>query len=415
MNNCTTLVQLIEKDKFIKIIESFTNATDITIDINDCTGYPVVEHSFFYGFCKKIRSTPKGLERCIRSNAEIGTKTKTAGDVCFGTCHTGITLMAKPIVVDGQYWGSLACGQMHLAPPDEKQIQEMLKNTSDLGLDQEELVRDYKKIQVISLQKCRAAAQLIHFVTSYITELIYRSNIKDELAQRELRSAREATARAELEHALRIAELRNLQAQIKPHFLFNTLNTITGLVTLGENEKALKNLYALSGLLRYNVEQPKELVSVRDELRYVKSYLLIQKTRFDQKMNFIFDIDEDLMELTIPFLSIQPLVENACGHGLEPKEGTGTLRITGRVLEDKAVITVIDDGVGITPEKLKVINNSFSGPNFDHGVGLKNVHRRLQLYFGPAHGVQIYSSPEETRVSISIPLIPPEQGELHYV
>jgi two-component system, LytTR family, sensor kinase len=393
-----SLLQLIEKDKLVKIIESFTKATDITIDVNDAFGYPVVQHDYFYGFCQNIRSTDEGLKRCIHSNAELGFETLQQSTACMGKCHAGVMLMAVPIVVDGQFYGSITCGQMHLEQPSEEAVNYMLANTFDLGLDQVELARDFQYIQVISREKCQAAGGLIQFVVNYIIELVYGAKIQEELSREKLRAAEEARSRVELEHTLHKAELKNLQAQIKPHFLFNTLNTVTGLVTLGENEKGLSTLYALSSLMRHNLDHPGETVSLREELDYVQSYLLIQKNRFGERLQVLIEVPEDLLELQVPFLSLQPLVENACIHGLEPKEEAGHLWIRGKVLGEQVEISVIDDGkgglAGCTSEERK---------EFSFGIGLHNVNRRLQLQFGKEFGVKSQRIRGLTTVSLIFP------------
>ncbi|OAT86778.1 sensor histidine kinase [Desulfotomaculum copahuensis] len=404
------LLHLIERDKFLKIIESFTNATDITIDINDVDGNPLVEHEFFYGFCSSVRSTPEGLRRCIRSNAEVGFKTAATGEVCYGTCHAGIMLMAVPLVVNEQFWGSITCGQMHLTPPGEQGIGEMLRATADLGLDREHLIKTFQEIQVFTPEKCQAASQLIQYVVNYITELIYRASVQEQKNREKLRSMHEAKTRAELENSLRMAELKNLQAQIKPHFLFNTLNVITSLVTLHENDKALKTLYALSNLLRYNVQHPAELVPLHQELKYVQSYLTIQQTRFGERLKTRIDLDERLLDLPVPFLSLQPLVENACIHGLEPKEGTGGLLITAQAREDRVEIHVVDDGVGIPPAVLETLRLNLKRPQLalpgrtERGIGLRNVDERLKIHFGREFGLLLESRPGETRVRMLLPV-----------
>lgn len=408
--NPQRLLELIEKDKLIRVIETFTRATDITIDVNDDVGYPVVQHQFFYGFCKMIRSTEEGLRRCIESNAEVGFKTSATGKVCFSTCHAGVVLMAVPIVIDGSYCGSITCGQMHLSPPDEKKLSDMWSSTLDLGLDRNELERTYKEIQVTSMEKCLAASELIQFVISYMIELVYRAKVKEQAAQEKLRNMHEAKTRAELENSLRMAELKNMQAQIKPHFLFNTLNTIRGLITLEKNDKALDTLYALSGLLRYTLEQHGELVSLREELLYINSYLMIQKLRFGERLAFTIEVEESLYDIPIPFLSLQPIVENACIHGLEPKENCGHLKILGTVSGNVATINVTDDGVGIpdgvlTDLRARLNMVSAGNTGTTKGVGLWNVHRRLQLYFGGNFGLHLESGQGYTRITLKLPVV----------
>ncbi|MCB8816068.1 sensor histidine kinase [Desulfosporosinus shakirovi] len=396
-----SLFQLIEEDKLVRIIETFTKATDITIDINDALGFPVVNHNYFYGFCRSIRSKDAGLRRCINSNAALGFNTVEQGNSCMGKCHAGVMLMSVPIIVENQFYGSITCGQMHLEKPQAPEIEDMLHVTADLGLDPESLSQTFQEIQVISMEKCQAAGGLIQFVVSYIVELIYRAKMQEGLSEEKLKAAEDARIIVELEHTLHKAELKNLQAQIKPHFLFNTLNTIISLVTLGENTKGLNTLFALSNLLRHNIDQPEELVSLLEELHYVESYLLIQKNRFGERLEVTIDIPIDLQAIQIPFLSLQPLVENACIHGLEPKEGNGHLWIMGKKVSDHVEISVIDDGVGM-PEHYAPIDL-----NQDHqcvpGIGLRNVHRRLQLQFGKEFGVRLFPKQALTTVILLIP------------
>ncbi len=400
-HNPKSLFRLIEKDKLVRIIETFTKATDITIDINDDMGFPVVQHDYFYGFCRSIRSEESGLKRCIDSNAQLGFNTVEEGKSCMGKCHVGVMLMSVPIIVDGQFYGSITCGQMHLEKPQAQELTDMLHATADLNLDPEHLSQTFKEIQVISMDKCLAAGGLIQFVVSYIVELIYRAKIQEELSQEKLKAAEDARIIVELEHTLHKAELKNLQAQIKPHFLFNTLNTIISLVTLGENEKGLNTLFAVSNLLRRTIDQPEELVSLSEELHYIESYLLIQKNRFGTRLEVFIDVPDDLQTIQLPFLSLQPLVENACIHGLEPKEGIGHLWIKGCKVSNGVIISVIDDGVGM-PYHYATIDLSRDQPIIS-GIGLRNVHKRLGLQFGKEYGVKLLPERGLTTVSLLVP------------
>lgn len=396
-----SLVQLIEKDKLMRIIESFTKASDITIDINDDMGAPVVQHDFFYGFCRSIRSKEAGLKRCIDSNAQLGFKTGKQGASCMGQCHAGVMLMSVPIVVDGQFYGSITCGQMHLKRPSPDKIEKMLQATADLGFDPEQLTQTFQEIQVISMEKCQAAGKLIQIVVNYIVELIGRSKMQEELTREKLKAAADERAIIELEHTLHKAELKNLQAQIKPHFLFNTLNTINSLIILGKNKAGLDTLFALSNLLRYYLDHPGELVSLWEELHYVESYLLILKNRFGNRLQVSIEVPDDLRNVQVPSLSLQPLVENACIHGLEPKMDIGHLWIKGRKLSNIVEISVVDDGVGM-PQDYATVDLSLNDSVIT-GMGLRNVHKRLQLQFGKKYGVKLALEEGFTKVSLLIP------------
>ncbi|GBF32549.1 two-component sensor histidine kinase [Desulfocucumis palustris] len=406
---------LVDQEKFLKIIEVFTRATDITIDINDARGYPLVEHDFFYGFCRTIRSNPEGLRRCIKSNAEVGFMASATGQASVCKCHAGIMLVAVPILIDGKFCGTITAGQMRLEQPDGKALEQMLRATGDLGFDPRELARSFLDVQVVTPEKCRAAAELISYMVNSIAELIYFHQLRETRTREKLKLMHEEKNRAEMENALRMAELKNLQAQIKPHFLFNTLNTITGLVILGENHKAQNTLYALTGLLRYNFNDRGDLVPLGEELDYVKNYLAIQKMRFGEKIQVEINVQPELLEAPVPCLTLQPLVENACVHGLEFREADGALNISAAKKGTDMEICVMDNGPGFSPAVLDRLNaflagtSGKTGPDLSGGggagLGLGNVHRRLQLYYNESYGLSVDSKPGCTRVIMSLPVV----------
>ena len=157
----------------------------------------------------------------------------------------------------------------------------------------------------------------------------------------------ESKTKTELENSLRLAELKNLQSQIQPHFLFNTLNTLSGLIFLDKKTEALEVVYSLSEILRYNLTRSGELVTLKEELRNVENYLQLMKIRFGERLNYRIEIDDRLMEVELPYFTLQPLVENAIMHGLEPKQGNGYVLISGRTLDDGIELVVEDNGLGM--------------------------------------------------------------------
>jgi len=222
----------------------------------------------------------------------------------------------------------------------------------------------------------------------------------------EQRLAEQIRLNAELEEALRSMELRALQAQINPHFLFNTLSSIAASAFMEGAPKTNELVQALARLLRYTLRQIGQMVTVEEELRHVKDYLLIEKTRFGDRIRVEFDVKDEARGARLPLLSLQPLVENAIIHGLEPKAG-GTVRVTGRVEDDQVKLEVSDDGVGVE------VGESFqAGPetaSVDRvsrvtGLGLENVRRRLEHAFGEKSDFAFSSRPGEgTTVTLTIP------------
>ena len=181
------------------------------------------------------------------------------------------------------------------------------------------------------------------------------------------------------------AELKALQSQINPHFLFNTINTIISL-TRTKPEEARRLLIHLSNYFRNNLQASEHEVSLSKELETIKSYLEIEKARFGDKLNIVYDIAEDI-DCFLPPLLLQPIVENAVKHGVFEKVEKGTVEIMARDYDDKTELIVRDDGVGIDE---KVLNSLLDGDD-SSGIGLKNVNHRLKTKYGEEYGLTIDS------------------------
>ncbi|MGG1555149.1 sensor histidine kinase [Paenibacillus ferrarius] len=203
-------------------------------------------------------------------------------------------------------------------------------------------------------------------------------------------------------------ELLALQAQIQPHFLYNTLGSIKHLVDLGEKEKASTMVSALTQFFRIGISKGREVISVREEIEHVRNYLLIQHIRYSTDFEFEIDIEEELLDLPIMKLTLQPIVENAIYHGAKNKHGRVLIRITGSRQGRLAVLEVFDDGAGMSKERLAQIQTSIQSPTVEEvpvTFGLRNVHKRLVLQFGEGFGLSLESREGEyTMVSVSIPI-----------
>lgn len=216
------------------------------------------------------------------------------------------------------------------------------------------------------------------------------------------------------EISLRKTELKALQAQINPHFLYNTLDSIIWMAEAGQNDDVVLMTSALAKLLRQSISNDKEQVRVEEEINYVQSYLTIQKMRYKDKLEYTIDVDPEICGVSIIKFAIQPLVENAIYHGLKYKDTKGKISIHGYVRGKKGYITITDDGVGMDEETLKYIfdekQKKEKKPK-SNGVGVPNVQKRLQLYYGPEYGISYISRQGEgTVATVTIPL---DGGENH--
>jgi two-component system, sensor histidine kinase YesM len=205
----------------------------------------------------------------------------------------------------------------------------------------------------------------------------------------------------------RISDLKALQAQIQPHFLYNTLDSIIWMAEMGKMDEVVRMTSAFAKLLRASISEGDELVPIAVELNHIRNYLTIQQMRYRSKFSYSIEVPEELQKLKILRLVLQPLVENAIYHGMKHKPETGHIRITGRRISGMIELIVADDGVGMPPEKLHAIIARLQSQNDAHsssGVGVQNVNHRIALYFGPAFGLRYESELEEgTTVFVRIP------------
>jgi two-component system sensor histidine kinase YesM len=210
------------------------------------------------------------------------------------------------------------------------------------------------------------------------------------------------------------AELNALQAQINPHFLYNTLESINweAMMMTGGSNKVSEMVTALSDLLRLSISHGKEIVPFGDEINHVKNYLFIQKERYSDKFDVEWYIDSSLYQHRILKLILQPLVENAIYHGIELKKGRGIIRIEASVEGAHMLIQVIDDGIGMSEEQLAIVRDSLKRDDgaLNRGIGIRNVNERIQLYYGKAYGLHLFSEQGKgTTIQVRLPHAPPEE------
>jgi two-component system sensor histidine kinase YesM len=215
----------------------------------------------------------------------------------------------------------------------------------------------------------------------------------------------------DVERMKRKSDLDALQAQINPHFLYNTLDSIVWMGEANKSAEVVKMTSALSKLFRISINKGQEFITVKQELEHVESYLTIQKMRYGDKLDYIIEGQEKLLSLRILKIIIQPIVENAIYHGLKKMPGKGTIQINvyQETLEDEdhLCIDVIDDGVGMDESTVnQLLSGQILTKNKSGGVGVYNVDQRIKLYYGERYGLHIQSEMfEGTRVTIRLPYL----------
>ena len=206
------------------------------------------------------------------------------------------------------------------------------------------------------------------------------------------------------EVALRMkSEIKELESQFNPHFLYNTLETIRVMIKL-DKEVAGRVIVNLSTLLRYGVNNTLNKVMLRDDIEYIKSYLEILKLRFEDNFHFEIKIQEEALDVNVPKLILQPIIENSIKYGFEKMQRL-EIKITSKIYQDKLEIKIIDNGIGINLERMKDINDLLNkNYNNTENIGLYNVHKRIKLLYGEDYGLRIESKEDiGTTVRILLP------------
>lgn len=383
--------------KIQEFMSKYINVPQITVDAD---GNPVGKISNFTPFCNLIRSSEKGRQRCIQCDRQAGllaVKLNQARRIY--RCHTGLMDCVAPIIVNGIFLGSVLGGQVLIEGEQTRDDIDIERLSRELDIPFEELEDKVKYIPVVSYQYLEDAVDCYMFLSNYIAQLGMNKLVQDQFIK-------ESQEKFELERKTKKMELKVIQAQINPHFLFNTLNTIARMALIENAPQTEDLIYKLSDFLRYNLKNIEEFPKIKDEIENVKRYLSIQSLRYSDRITYEIHLDEKIMEYRIPSMTLQPIVENSMVHGLETKKEGGKVVISGQIIDgNKLEIKVSDNGNGIKPDVLNLINRQMNGETDQElGIGLLNTHNRIKHYFGKEYGLKIESELNKgTTVYIYLP------------
>ncbi|MDO4621338.1 MAG: histidine kinase [Eubacteriales bacterium] len=208
---------------------------------------------------------------------------------------------------------------------------------------------------------------------------------------------------------LRVAEFKSLQAQINPHFLYNTMEMINWMAQQGRTKETNQAIRDLSRFYKLTLSRKDSISTIEEEIEHITIYTRLQNMRFDDGIDFVVDVPDSLLECRIPRLTLQPVIENSILHGILEKEShRGTIVLTGWQEDDTAVLLLSDDGIGIAPDILpKILTGTLENTGKGNHIAVYNTHRRLQILYGPNYGLHYRSTPGEgTEVEIRLPYSP---------
>ena len=255
----------------------------------------------------------------------------------------------------------------------------------------------------------KAFNNMVNSIKTYIQEIKYQAEVENKLKEQEMQNFKMKTL-------LKEAELKSLQSQINPHFLFNTLNVASQLALIEDADNTSEFIQKFSDLFRYNLRKIDEPVTIKDEIEITTTYMYILNTRFGDRIEFIKDIDESVLDVEIPCTVIQPIIENAYIHGLEDLERNGVIKLIVKTKENNILINVIDNGIGMSEKQVKYIlnNNKSSNELKSHvtGIGMQNVIDRLKIFYNIENVEDIIYIQSEIGIGTNVTLkIPCNKGD----
>lgn len=334
-------------------------------------------------FCEHVRSIRKGKAICDACDKRAIRTSLKQGDIHLYTCSNGLTDLCAPLYINGRLAGFLASGQVQSRIIDDAGLEAISKRWSFVRNDEERtfLIEKYRQLPVLDETELKRALEIMRLLSTQVAELCEINLARQKILEQNLLLSQQRQKSADMEHALHRAQLKALRSQINPHFLFNSLNCIARLALFEAAERTREMTEQLADYLRYTLQEQGEhgLVCLGEELQCVRSYLAIYRVRFGDRLSFSIDEDPEVRECLVPFMLLQPLVENALIHGLEPSLREGRLLLTTKKDRDAIHVVLKDNGVG------------FETDGFREGMGLSNVRKRLHLYYGESASLEVRS------------------------
>ncbi|HUW65312.1 MAG TPA: cobalamin-dependent protein [Spirochaetia bacterium] len=384
-----TMAHFLGEGSLEELQKSFGRLSGLHLVILDAHGNLLSSPGRFFdcsGFCRALDGPGGGVSPFGEDLTALAGRFKRA---FVYRCRAGLVEISYPLANEDGMVGAILSGHCLLSG------------------DRPAWREEPADLPVLSVEELEAVCGLLSFIAGQIVQLNAVLVAKQEVEEDRNGFIHFLKNHHQLEQALGDAELRALQSQVGPHFLFNSLNAIARLALFEAAPETEKMVRALARLMRYTLYQVKSLVTVREELAVVQDYLFIQQTRFCDRLTSEIDVDQALMEARLPCMTLQPLVENAVIHGLEPlKEGGGIL-VKGRLCGEQVCLEVIDTGLGI-PEELQKEIFDLDVRSGDRGqvsgLGIINVFRRLQHYFGADCTLNVQSGPGAgTTIQLTFP------------
>ena len=369
----TPVFDVLPRDVIQKLMDDIYDAVGLQVTMVDCHGERIARADRQEIRCVPSPDIPDFEARCAACRTEVERRSREKDGVYIYRCWRGLMSALAPIRVDGQYLGRLEIS-VFVSSPESMALAEQINPEPRYALSETER----KQYPFLYRERVSDTISIIRIAAGYLTEL-YRRQRAEQLQS--------------------LAEFKALQSQIRPHFLFNTLNSISQLALLEGAEQTPEAIYSLAGILRRTMKQHTQMIPLTEELQLVSDYVRIKQLTGRETLQYSAEIEEGIDRMLLPPLCVQPLVENAITHSLEANQQGGHVRFTAHRSETHVILSVTDDGIGFDPNHAQPGNNGEMS-----GIGLSNVTTRLENFFGAGFHYKIRSAPGRgTTVSLCIP------------
>ncbi len=385
---------------------SFARLSGFGVVFTDQNGRHIGNGGNFTRFCSAINCREDGIRCCAQTNRQaiqMSLDSNRQGSPAIFVCHAGLVNIELPIMHKGECIGAFTAGQV-LCEEDCYPRDTAVPPVDWLA--DPELAAYYKEIPVLSRAHIENTADLMgdlaqYMLNNYTYNLMHRelAHQKEELLLYEKRQV-------ELENLLTQTKYSALQRQVMPHFIFNVLNSVSRLISMQEFDTAQEMLTSFTRMMRYQLSNPQNSVTLGQEMEYARDYLAIQTLRFGARVSCEITCEDGMESLELPFFTLQPLVENSLEHGILNQSAGGRVRVFCKKNGARSEIEISDNGAGMdagTLEWLREMLHSPSMPGGQNHVGLYNCYNRLKLMYGDDVAFTLNSAPKSgTMVRISI-------------
>lgn len=397
------LADLVPMEALSDLLDSIYDISGVRVSISTNTGQRIISRQDLQNpICQMVQSDPELYKLCVRCTLQGGRIAAERRGPYLYRCFAGMVVVAIPVFVEDRFLASLVTSGFRVEEEYQNQLRQLCADESHLAP-----ADALTKAPFVHSQRALDTANLLMVAARYLAEAGLRNLTQARLHEKELQLMDQLRVQTDMENLLSQAEFKVLQSQINPHFLFNTLNTISQLAILEDANKTADAIFSLAALLRRSLHKNDNFPLLREEIDYIKDYLHIKKLMYGDRIRFQFDVDETCLDLRIPLFTLQPLVENALLHGLEPKEEGGLLSLSIKRDEAGIIIHISDNGMGCDYETLRNIRRLQEVRNITDltGLGFSNAIQRLQDYFGGNFRWDIHSVPGEgTQITLYIPV-----------